>query len=178
MHPFEGQMSLNRVYLDNERRARKWVCDTVVMTLFVVAIWVNNMRYLFRMKLSVVKSFWRHKFIVWVKQYIVESIQVVNWLASFNSESKVMFKQDWLATGGGEDSVEKTAFQWPNTILGNVDLRDTFQVVHSNCAKQFFAEFDCYFNRCYTMKEQITRFVYAVFRTVPRLERSPNFSLA
>ena len=140
-------------------------------------IQIKDMRYSFRMKLSAVKGFWHQNFAAWVKQYLVESTRVVVWLAFCNVVSEMVLKQDRLVTCGRKVSIEKIAFQRYITVFGKVVLRNTFQVFRLNCAKQFFAEIECYFNRCYTLLEQITLFVCAVPGALLSSERSPKYSL-
>jgi len=72
-------------------------------------------------------------------------------------------------TGGGRASVENPAFNWINTLLGNVKnaITGTYHAIRGQHAPRYLTEFEYRFNRRYDLKAMIPRFLTVAVRTPP-----------
>ena len=78
-----------------------------------------------------------------------------------------------IIVGNSKDSSKTSAFNWVNTILGNLKtaLSGTFHKLGANHLKRHFATFVYRFNRRYDLEAMIPRFIYVAVRSIPMNSR-------
>jgi hypothetical protein len=72
-------------------------------------------------------------------------------------------------TGGGQASVDNPAFNWANTVLGNVKnaITRTMHAIRGAHVPRYLARFEYRFNRRFDLLAMIERFAYMALRTPP-----------
>ncbi len=91
-------------------------------------------------------------------------------LGCFRAFDTPAYVHDRHITGGERASVENAAFNWVNTMLGNVKhaITGTYQATRgAQHAPRYLAEFEYRFNRRYDLKAIIPRVLTVVGRMPP-----------
>ena len=72
-------------------------------------------------------------------------------------------------TGGGPSGVEIEAFQWVNTMIGNIkmSMHGAYHSINSKHLLRYLAEFCYRFNRRFDLDELLPRFMHIALRTPP-----------
>ena len=76
-------------------------------------------------------------------------------------------------TGGGHESVTKEEFIWVNSMIGNVknSITGTYHSVRDKHLPRYFAEFCYRFNRRFSLKDMLPRFMFVAMKTPPMPQR-------
>jgi transposase-like protein len=109
-----------------------------------------------------------------IKDYAPSSIApashiVSDGLGCFRVFDQPSYTHDTLITGGGRASVDNPAFNWVNTILGNIKnaMTGTLHAIRSTHVPRYLAGFEYRFNRRFDLPAMIERFAYVALRTPP-----------
>jgi hypothetical protein len=78
-----------------------------------------------------------------------------------------------IISGGGRASVENPAFNWVNTMLGNVKnaIIGNLHAVRDTHVARYLAEYGYRFNRRFNLPAMIEGFAYVALRTAPMPHR-------
>ncbi|MBL3528994.1 MAG: transposase, partial [gamma proteobacterium endosymbiont of Lamellibrachia anaximandri] len=78
-----------------------------------------------------------------------------------------------IVTGGGPNSVKIEAFNWVNTMIGNVknSMHGSYHAISDRHLPRYLAEFCYRFNRRFKLEEMISRLGRAAVRTPPMPQR-------
>ncbi len=123
-----------------------------------------------RIALQVVTGFTSAEVSAFAKAKLASSCDVISdGLACFKAVTDQGCSHSSIVTGGGRKSVEKPAFKWVNTSLGNIKsaLTGTYRHQASKHVPRYLAEFQYRFNRRYRLKDMIPRLAYIAVRTPP-----------
>lgn len=90
-------------------------------------------------------------------------------LGCFRIFDQSPYTHDRIVTGSGRASVENPAFNWVNTVLGNVKnaITGTMHAVSGAHAPRYLAEFEYRFNRRFDLPAMMERFAHVALRTPP-----------
>lgn len=78
-----------------------------------------------------------------------------------------------IVTGGGRASVAKPAFNWVNTVLGNIKnaITGTLHAVSPRHVPRYLAGYEYRFNRRFDLAAMIERFAHVALQTPPMPQR-------
>lgn len=90
-------------------------------------------------------------------------------LNCFSAIAKAGCKHEFHVVGGGKRAVEHPAFNWVNTLLGNVknSLRGTYHALRVKHIPRYLAEFQYRFNRRFDLESMVPRLAHIAVRTPP-----------
>lgn len=90
-------------------------------------------------------------------------------LACFRVFDQSIYTHERIITGSGRASVENPAFNWVNTVLGNVKnaITGSLHAIRGTHAPRYLAEFEYRFNRRFNLPAMVERFTYVAMRTAP-----------
>ncbi|MBU2714435.1 IS1595 family transposase [Zooshikella harenae] len=163
-----GFIEVDDAYLGGERTGCKRGRGADDKTPFIAAVETTSEGQPVRIKLSILKGFFKEEITVWSRKNVVSGSTVISdGLACFNGVVDAGCKHDKIICGGGRASVEEPEFYWVNTILGNLKsaLRSTYHAIRPKYAQRYLAEFQYRFNRRFNLKDFIPRLAYVALRT-------------
>jgi len=123
-----------------------------------------------RIKLNVVSRFSKVEIIKWAENNLETNTHVLSdGLNCFPAVKEFGCTHTAIIVGNSKDTIKTAAFNWVNTILGNLktSLAGTFHKLDPKHLKRHFATFVYRFNRRYKLEAMIPRFVYVAVRTNP-----------
>lgn len=123
-----------------------------------------------RIALQVVTGFTSAEVSAFAKAKLASSCDVISdGLACFKAVTDQGCSHSAIVTGGGRKSVEKPAFKWVNTSLGNIKsaLTGTYRHQASKHVPRYLAEFQYRFNRRHDLAGMLTRLAWVSLRTPP-----------
>jgi hypothetical protein len=90
-------------------------------------------------------------------------------LGCFRAFESPAYTHERLITGGGRASAQIPAFNWVNTVLGNVKnaITGSYHAIRGQHVPRYLAEFEYRFNRRYELTTMIPRFLTVAARTPP-----------
>ncbi len=127
-----------------------------------------------QIKLSVIKGFRTEEIEQWSEKNLeVGSSVLSDGLSCFRGVKKAGFNHHFLVVGNSRDTNKTAAFDWVNTILGNLKtaLAGTFHKLSAHHLQRHLATFQYRFNRRYRLKEMLPRLVWGALRTPPMPRR-------
>ena len=127
-----------------------------------------------QIKLSVVKGFRAVEITQWSEKNLkVGSSVLSDGLACFRGVKKAGFNHQFLVVGNSRDTKKTSAFDWVNTILGNLKtaLAGTYHKLSAHHLQRHLATFQYRFNRRYRLKDILPRLVWVALRTPPMPRR-------
>lgn len=127
-----------------------------------------------RIKLSMVKGFRVDEIKQWSNKNLKAGAFVLSdGLACFSGIEKAGFNHQSLVVGDSRDANKTSAFDWVNTILGNLKtaLSGTFHKLSVHHLQRHLATFEYRFNRRYRLKDILPRLVWVALRTPPTPRR-------
>lgn len=94
-------------------------------------------------------------------------------LGCFRAFGRPNYTHERIISGGGRASVENPAFNWVNTMLGNVKnaIVGNLHAVREKYVPRYLAEYEYRFNRRFDLPAMIERFTYVAVRTAPMPDR-------
>ena len=123
-----------------------------------------------RIKLNVVSRFSKRELAKWSINNLEPGTAVVSdGLNCFTAVKEHGCSHTAIIVGNSKDSSKTAAFNWVNTILGNLKtaLSGTFHKLGANHLKRHFATFVYRFNRRYDLEAMIPRFIHVAVRSIP-----------
>lgn len=127
-----------------------------------------------QMKLSVVKGFRTNEIKQWSEKNLEAGSSILSdGLSCFRGVKKAGFDHHSLVVGNSRDPKKTAAFDWVNTILGNLKtaLAGTFHKLSACHLQRHLATFQYRFNRRYRLKELLPRLAWIALRTPPMPRR-------
>lgn len=127
-----------------------------------------------QIKLSVIKGFRTDEIMRWSEKNLdVGSSVLSDGLSCFIGVKKAGFNHHYLVVGNSRDANKTAAFDWVNTILGNLKtaLAGTFHKLSAHHLQRHLATFQYRFNRRYRLKEMLPRLAWVALRTPPMPRR-------
>ena len=127
-----------------------------------------------QIKLSIVKGFRTNEIKQWSKKNLAAGSSVLSdGLACFRGIEKAGFNHDFLVVGNSRDTKKASAFDWVNTVLGNLKtaLAGTFHKLSAHHLQRHLATFQYRFNRRYRLKDILPRLMWIAVRTPPMPRR-------
>jgi len=90
-------------------------------------------------------------------------------LGCFRAFDTPTYTHERHITGSGRAGTQIPAFNWVNTVLGNVKnaITGSYHAIRGQHVPRYLAEFEYRFNRCYDLKAMIPRFLTVAARTPP-----------
>lgn len=94
-------------------------------------------------------------------------------LNCFRIFGQLNYSHERIVSGGGRASVENPAFNWVNTMLGNVKnaITGNLHAIGHTHVSRYLAEYEYRFNRRFDLPAMIERFAYVALRTAPMPQR-------
>ena len=168
--PLSGFVQIDDVYWGGEQRGGKRGRGSSNKTPFVVAVALNDEGNPIRMHMNVVNGFKSEEISRWAKTHISPGSTVISdGLACFNAVKDAKCEHIKVVTGGGPSCVEIEAFQWVNTMIGNIktSMHGAYHSIDPQHLPRYLAEFCYRFNRRFDLSELLPRFMYVALRTPP-----------
>jgi ribosomal protein L37AE/L43A len=164
-----GRVQIDDSYLGGKRVSGKRGRGAKNKTPFVAAVETREEKPR-RIKLSKVKGFRLDEIERWSRHHLEPGSHVVSdGLNCFSAIAKAGCKHEFHVVGGGKRAVEHPAFNWVNTLLGNVknSLRGTYHALRVKHIPRYLAEFQYRFNRRFDLESMVPRLAYIAVRTPP-----------
>ena len=165
-----GIIQLDDVYWGGEKRGGKRGRGASGKTPFVAAVALNEEGHPVNMKMTVVEGFKTKAISEWADKYIEpEAIVISDGLACFRAIADENRHHLYAKTGGDLDKLEHSAFNWVNTMIGNVknSLRGSCHSVSSKHLPRHLAEYCFRFNNRFDLRCLLPRLVKAAVKTPP-----------
>ena len=165
-----GIIQLDDVYWGGEKRGGKRGRGASGKTPFVAAVALNEEGHPVSMKMTVVEGFKTKAISEWADKYIEpEAIVISDGLACFKAIADENRHHLYAKTGGDLDKLEHSAFNWVNTMIGNVknSLRGSCHSVSSKHLPRHLAEYCFRFNNRFDLRCLLPRLVKAAVETPP-----------
>ena len=119
--PISGIIQLDDVYWGGERRGGKRGRGAAGKTPFVAAVALNKEGHPIKMRMTVVDGFKTKSVADWAKRHIASGSAVISdGLACFKAVKEANCEHLGVVTGGNLDLLDHPAFNWVNTMIGNV----------------------------------------------------------
>ena len=122
------------------------------------------------MKMTVVEGFKTKAISEWADKYIeTEAIVISDGLACFRAIAYENRHHLYAKTGGDLYKLEHSAFNWVNTMIGNVknSLRGSCHSVSSKHLPRHLAEYCFRFNNQFNLRSLLPRLAKAAVKTPP-----------
>jgi transposase-like protein len=168
--PLSGFVQIDDVYWGGEQRGGKRGRGSSNKTPFVVAVALNADGNPVRMHMNVVKGFKLEEISRWAKSHLSAGSTVISdGLACFSAVKQAECVHIKVVTGGGPSCVDIEAFQWVNTMIGNIktSMHGAYHSINSKHLPRYLAEFCYRFNRRFDLDELLPRFMHIALRTPP-----------
>ncbi len=144
-----GRIELDDAYLGGERPGKRGRGAKHKFP-FVAAVQTDEEGHPQRVQLRRVSGFTLAEICRYAQQAIAPGSQVISdGLGCFRAFDIPTYVHERHITGGGRASVENPAFNWVNTLLGNVKnaITGTYHAIRGQHAPRYLAEFEYRFNR-------------------------------
>lgn len=165
-----GIIQLDDVYWGGERRGGKRGRGASGKTPFVAAIELNEKGRPTRMKMTVVEGFRSHAIQQWADKHILpEAIVISDGLPCFRAVASKDRHHLYAKTGGDLEKLEHPAFNWVNTMIGNVknSLRGSCHSIASKHLPRHLAEYCFRFNNRFNLRRLLPALAKAAVKTPP-----------
>jgi transposase-like protein len=168
--PLAGIIPMDDVYWGGEQHGGKRGRGSDNKTPFVAAVALNDEGHPISMNMNVVEGFKLTEIERWATAHLSPGSQVISdGLACFSAVTKAGCLHQKMVTGGGPACVEIEAFQWVNTLIGNVknSLRGAYHSISPRHLPRYLGEFCYRFNRRFELDKRLPRFMSVALRTQP-----------
>jgi ribosomal protein L37AE/L43A len=158
-----GQIEIDDAYIDGERSGTPGR-GAAGKTPFVAAVQTSDEGRALWAQLRCVTGFTQAAIKAYAKASIDSASAVVSdGLGCFRGFDQLNYCHETIVTGGGRASVAKPAFNWVNTVLGNIKnaITDTLHAVSSRHVPRYLAAYEYRFNRRFNLPAMIERFAQA-----------------
>ena len=152
------RVEIDDAYLGGERRGGKRGRGAQGKTPFLAAVETTHDGKPHRIKLCRVEGFTKVAISKFAARRLQMGCEVVSdGLSCFTGVSDAGCLHQPILTGSGSVAVEKVAFKWVNTVLGNVKsaITGTYRSIASQHVPRYLAEFQYRFNRRYDLAAMI-----------------------
>ncbi len=169
-HPIAGIIQLDDAYWGGERRGGKSGRGAPGKTPFVAAVALDGNGHPTRMRMSVVESFSSRAIGDWAKRHVQEgSIVVSDGLTCFKAVSEAGAQHLGIVTGGRLELLDHKAFNWVNTMIGNVknSLRGSCHAIGAKHLPRHLAEYCFRFNHRFNLRAILPKLGRVAARTPP-----------
>ena len=170
VEPLSGFIQLDDVYWGGESHGGKRGRGSANKTPFVAAVSLNDEGHPIKMNMNVVKGFKLDEIECWATTHLQAGSTVISdGLACFGTVKKANCEHQSIVTGGGSACVEIEAFQWVNTMIGNVktSMHGAYHAINPKHLPRYLAEFCYRFNRRFELDKLLPRFMFVALRTPP-----------
>ena len=171
--PLSGDVEMDDAYWGGKSSGGKRGRDAPRKTPFLAAVSKVNGKP-GQIKLSVIKGFRTNEIKQWSEKNLeVGSSVLSDGLSCFRGVKNAGFNHHFLVVGNSRDANKTAAFDWVNTILGNLKtaLAGTFHKLSAHHLQRHLATFQYRFNRRYRLKEMLPRLAWVALRTPPMPRR-------
>lgn len=169
-HQIGGIIQLDDVYWGGERRGGKRGRGASGKTPFVAAVELNEKGHPTRMKMTVVEGFRSKAIRQWADKHILpETIVISDGLPCFRAVASEDRHHLYAKTGGDLEKLEHPAFNWVNTMIGNVknSLRGSCHAIASKHLPRHLAEYCFRFNNRFDLRRLLPTLAKAAVKTPP-----------
>ena len=164
-----GRIEIDDAYLGGERPGKRGR-GAEHKVPFVAAVQTDDDGHPQRVQLRRVSGFTLAEVRRYAHTAIAPGSQVVSdRLGCFRAFESPAYTHERLITGGGRASAQIPAFNWVNTVLGNVKnaITGSYHAIRGQHVPRYLAEFEYRFNRRYELTTMIPRFLTVAARTPP-----------
>ena len=172
--PLSGNIQIDDVYWGGERHGGKRGRGAAGKTPFVAAIETNEAGHPVSMRMTRINGFKSETLAQWADRHIKAGSQIVSdGLPCFRAVTLSGCHHKAIVTGGGSSCVTIEAFNWVNTMIGNVksSMHGSYHSINSQHLPRYLAEFCYRFNRRFNLEDMIPRLGYIAMRTPPMPQR-------
>ena len=165
-----GIIQLDDVYWGGERRGGKRGRGAAGKTPFVAAVALNKEGHPIKMRMTVVDGFKTKSVADWAKRHIASGSAVISdGLACFKAVKEANCEHLGVVTGGNLDWLDHPAFNWVNTMIGNVknSLRGSCHTLGAKHLPRHLAEYCFRFNHRFDLKSMLVELGHAVVASPP-----------
>ncbi|WP_440610449.1 IS1595 family transposase [Aeromonas hydrophila] len=169
-YPISGIIQLDDVYWGGERRGGKRGRAAAGKTPFVAAVALNKEGHPIKMRMTVVDGFKTKSVADWAKRHIASGSAVISdGLACFKAVKEANCEHLGVVTGGNLDWLDHPAFNWVNTMIGNVknSLRGSCHTLGAKHLPRHLAEYCFRFNHRFDLKSMLVELGHAVVASPP-----------
>lgn len=170
--PLSGNVEIDDAYWGGRHKGKRGR-GSENKTPFVAAVEKKDGRPS-RIKLNVVSRFSKRELAKWAQNNLAPQTAVLSdGLNCFTAVKEYGCSHTSIIVGNSKDATKTTAFNWVNTILGNLKtaLSGTFYKLDPRHLKRHFATFVYRFNRRYNLEAMIPRFIQIAARSIPMNNR-------
>ncbi|ONF99814.1 DDE transposase [Aeromonas hydrophila] len=163
-------MQLDDVYWGGERRGGKRGRGAAGKTPFVAAVALNKEGHPIKMRMTVVDGFKTKSVADWAKRHIASGSAVISdGLACFKAVKEANCEHLGVVTGGNLDLLDHPAFNWVNTMIGNVknSLRGSCHKLGAKHLPRHLAEYCFRFNHRFDLNSMLVELGHAVVASPP-----------
>jgi transposase-like protein len=171
--PLFVRIEIDDAYIGGERSGKSGR-GAAGKTPFVAAVQTSDDGRPLRAQLRCVTGFTQKA----IKDYAKASISpdstlISDGLKCFRGFDQLAYCHKTIVTGGGRASVTKPAFNWVNTMLGNIKnaITGTLHAVSPRHVPRYLAAYEYRFNRRFNLPAMIERLAYVALRTPPMPQR-------
>lgn len=164
-----GRIEIDDAYLGGERSGKRGRGAEYKFP-FVAAVQTDEEGHPQRLQLRRVSGFTHHEIHRYAQLAIAPGSRVISdGLGCFRAFESPAYTHERIITGGGRASAQIPAFNWVNTVLGNVKnaITGTYHAIRGHHAPRYLAEFEYRFNRRYDLKAMLPRLLTVATRTPP-----------
>ncbi len=172
--PLSGAIQVDDAYWGGEHNGGKRGRGAEGKTPFIAAVQTNEDGQPIAMRFTGLKGFRKTEIAQWAKRHLTASSLVVSdGLRCFSGVMEAGCSHQAIVTGGGPDSVKIEAFNWVNTMIGNVknSMHGSYHAISDRHLPRYLAEFCYRFNRRFKLEDMISRLGCAAVRTPPMPQR-------
>jgi len=169
-----GNIQIDDVYWGGEKHGGKRGRGAAGKTPFVAAVETNKKGHPIFMRMTRIKGFRSKEMAQWAERHIRTGSHIVSdGLPCFRALAVGDCQHEAIVTGGGPACVKIQAFNWVNTMIGNVKnaIHGSYHSINGRHLPRYLAEFCYRFNRRFTLEDMIPRLGYVAVRTPPMPQR-------
>ncbi|RDH90932.1 MAG: IS1595 family transposase [endosymbiont of Lamellibrachia luymesi] len=172
--PLSGAIQVDDAYWGGEHNGGKRGRGAEGKTPFIAAVKTNEDGQPIAMRFTELEGFRKTEIAQWAKRHLTASSLVVSdGLKCFSGVMEAGCTHQAIVTGGGPNSVKIEAFNWVNTMIGNVknSMHGSYHAISNRHLPRYLAEFCYRFNRRFKLEDMISRLGCAAVRTPPMPQR-------
>ncbi len=169
-HLISGIIQLDDVYWGGERRGGKRGRGAPGKTSFVAAVALNKEGHPISMRMTVVEGFKTKAIGLWAKRHLASGSAVISdGLACFSAVKEANCAHQGFVTGGNLDLLDHKAFNWVNTMIGNVknSLHGSCHAIGAKHLPRHLAEYCFRFNHRFNLKTMLVQLGHAAMASPP-----------
>ncbi len=165
-----GRIEVDDAYWGGERSGGKRGRGAPAKTPFLAAVETTMDGEPVQMKLNKVDGFRKRTVLRWSQSQIAaDSFVLSDGLRCFNGLAEAGCIHLAINTEPGKKGVQHPAFQWVNTMLGNIktSMAGTYHSLNGKHLPRYLASFQYRFNRRFDLAAMMPRLLYVAVRTPP-----------